>query len=117
MQEKYEEAMCLLAQMEKRAIMAESILEATLQYQSSQVRAQSPRTSTMDNPPQRPSQDSAQDFPTSKIGLLSRPFGFGWRDKSKGKPSNIEESVEEKTSNGGSQESHRDANGHQESQK
>lgn len=117
LKEKYEEAMCLLAQMEKRAIMAESILEATLQYQSSQVRAQSPRTSTMDNPPQRPSQDSAQDFPTSKIGLLSRPFGFGWRDKSKGKPSNIEESVEEKTSNGGSQESHRDANGHQESQK
>ena len=42
MQEKYEEAMSLFAQTEKRAIMAETMLEATLQYQSSQVKAQAP---------------------------------------------------------------------------
>lgn len=39
MQEKYEEAMSLLAQMENRAVMAETMLEATLQYQSSQLKA------------------------------------------------------------------------------
>jgi len=44
MQEKYEEAMASLGEMEKRAVMAESMLEATLQYQSGQVKAQpSPR--------------------------------------------------------------------------
>lgn len=42
MQEKYEEAMSALAQMEKRAVMAETMLEATLQYQSGQVKAQQP---------------------------------------------------------------------------
>ncbi|KAK1285710.1 hypothetical protein QJS10_CPB20g00739 [Acorus calamus] len=36
LQEKYEEAMSTLAQMEKRAVMAETMLEATLQYQSGQ---------------------------------------------------------------------------------
>lgn len=116
LQEKYEEAMSLLAQMEKRAIMAESMLEATLQYQSSQIKAQSPRTLSADNSVQRSNQDSAQDFPTRKIGLLSRPFVLGWRDKNKGKPSNVE-SVEEKASNGVSQQPHEDANGHQELEK
>ena len=42
MQEKYEEAMALLAQLEKRAVMAETMLEATIQYQSSQGKAQQP---------------------------------------------------------------------------
>lgn len=43
-QEKYEEATAALAEMEKRAVMAESMLEATLQYQSGQLKAQpSPR--------------------------------------------------------------------------
>lgn len=43
-QEKYEEATVALAEMEKRAVMAESMLEATLQYQSGQVKVQaSPR--------------------------------------------------------------------------
>jgi hypothetical protein len=41
-QEKYEEAMASLAQMENRAVMAETMLEATLQYQSSQQKALSP---------------------------------------------------------------------------
>lgn len=35
-QEKYEEAMGNIAEMEKRLVMAESMLEATLQYQSGQ---------------------------------------------------------------------------------
>lgn len=44
MQEKYEEAMTSIAEMEKRVVMAESMLEATLQYQSGQLKAQpSPR--------------------------------------------------------------------------
>lgn len=44
MQEKYEEAVASLAEMEKRVVMAESMLEATLQYQSGQLKAQpSPR--------------------------------------------------------------------------
>ncbi|XP_022984209.1 TBC1 domain family member 8B-like [Cucurbita maxima] len=98
LQEKYEEATVALAEMEKRAVMAESMLEATLQYQSGQLRAQpsprsvhsSPRSLPSDSS-LRSSQDSAQDFPTRKIGLLGRPFGFGWRDKNKGKPSNLED--------------------------
>lgn len=44
MQEKYEEATAALAEMEKRAVMAESMLKATLQYQSGQNKAlSSPR--------------------------------------------------------------------------
>lgn len=44
MQEKYEQALASLAEMEKRMVMAESMLEATLQYQSGQLKAQpSPR--------------------------------------------------------------------------
>ncbi|KAG0452406.1 hypothetical protein HPP92_025070 [Vanilla planifolia] len=76
MQEKYEEAMSLLTQMEERAVMAETMLEATLQYQSGQGKAmqqtpESPRTprSGLDSPVRR--------------GLLSIPFGLGWRDKNK----------------------------------
>jgi len=43
-QEKYEEATAALTEMEKRAVMAESMLEATLQYQHGQVKVlQSPR--------------------------------------------------------------------------
>jgi hypothetical protein len=41
-QEKYEEAMASLTQLEKRAVMAETMLEATIQYQSSQGKAQQP---------------------------------------------------------------------------
>lgn len=44
MQEKYEKAMASVAQMEKRVVMAESMLEATLQYESGQAKAiSSPR--------------------------------------------------------------------------
>lgn len=45
MQAKYEQAMGALSEMEKRAIMAETMLEATLQYQSGQVKAHQPFSS------------------------------------------------------------------------
>ncbi|XP_051120023.1 uncharacterized protein LOC127243855 [Andrographis paniculata] len=86
LQERYEEVTASLADMEKRAVMAESMLEATLQYQSGHGKAQpSPRSTQQSNP------DSSQEIPTRKIGLLSRPFGLGWRDKNKGKPANADE--------------------------
>uniref|UniRef100_A0A5B6ZZ85 Putative TBC1 domain family member 8B-like n=1 Tax=Davidia involucrata TaxID=16924 RepID=A0A5B6ZZ85_DAVIN len=89
LQEKYEKAMASLTQMEKRVVMAESMLEATLQYESGQVKTvSSPRSS-------RP--DSTQDLPTRKINLLS--FGLGWRDRNKGKPSNTEEPNDGKSAN------------------
>ncbi|CAI0442926.1 unnamed protein product [Linum tenue] len=75
LQEKYEEAMASLAEMEKRVVMAESMLEATLQYQSGQLKTvPSPRLLRSDS-----NQDPAQETPTRKSGL----FGLGWRDKSK----------------------------------
>lgn len=44
MQEKYEKAMASVAEMQKRVVMAESMLEATLQYESGQTKAlSSPR--------------------------------------------------------------------------
>ncbi|RDX76752.1 TBC1 domain family member 8B [Mucuna pruriens] len=80
LQEKYEEATAALAEMEKRAVMAESMLEATLQYQSGQVKVlQSPRSSQSESP-------VSTDIPARRISLLSRPFGLGWRDRNKGKP-------------------------------
>lgn len=39
MQEKYEAVLIALSQMEKRAVMAETMLEATKQYQAGQVKA------------------------------------------------------------------------------
>ncbi|CAL1387179.1 unnamed protein product [Linum trigynum] len=83
LQEKYEEAMASLAEMEKRVVMAESMLEATLQYQSGQLKtAPSPRGQNQEKLLRSDSnQDPAQETPTRKSGL----FGLGWRDKSKGK--------------------------------
>ncbi|CAK8571534.1 unnamed protein product [Lathyrus sativus] len=79
LQEKYEKATASIAEMQKRVVMAESMLEATLQYQSGQSKAQSsPRAGRVENP-------------SRKIGLLS--FGLGWRDRNKGKQ-NTEESTE-----------------------
>ncbi|KAF7848898.1 hypothetical protein BT93_L1466 [Corymbia citriodora subsp. variegata] len=94
LQEKYEEAMASLGEMEKRAVMAESMLEATLQYQSGQVKAQpSPRSLHSESSPRfSGNQESTQELPTRKISLLSRPFGLGWRDRNKqGKPANTDE--------------------------
>uniref|UniRef100_A0A0D9V7I3 Rab-GAP TBC domain-containing protein n=1 Tax=Leersia perrieri TaxID=77586 RepID=A0A0D9V7I3_9ORYZ len=98
LQEKYEEAMASLAQMENRAVMAETMLEATLQYQSSQQKAQlpspspSPRTPTRDASPSQVNQDSSQEFQPRRISLLA-PFSLGWRDKNKGKQNISDEST------------------------
>eukprot|EP00262_Sarcandra_glabra_P000464 TRINITY_DN10545_c0_g1_i1.p1 TRINITY_DN10545_c0_g1~~TRINITY_DN10545_c0_g1_i1.p1 ORF type:complete len:281 (+),score=69.43 TRINITY_DN10545_c0_g1_i1:112-843(+) len=114
LQEKYEEAMASLAQMENRAVMAETMLEATIQYQSSHSKTQppspSPRAALPDSSP-------SQDPPTRKMGLLSRPFGLGWRDKNKGKPNHVEELIDGKLSNAEGQSPatvQKETNGHQE---
>ncbi|KAL5228377.1 hypothetical protein ABZP36_016642 [Zizania latifolia] len=104
LQEKYEEAVASLAQMENRAVMAETMLEATLQYQSSQQKAQlpspspSPRTLTRDASPSQANQDSSQEFQPRRISLLA-PFSLGWRDKNKGKQNTPNESTYGKLSN------------------
>ncbi|KAL2323307.1 hypothetical protein Fmac_027686 [Flemingia macrophylla] len=90
LQEKYEKAMQSVAEMQKRVVMAESMLEATLQYESGQSKAlSSPRAGRGQSP--------RSENPSRKIGLLS--FGLGWRDKNKGK-SNAEESSESVHNNG-----------------
>ncbi|XP_062003312.1 uncharacterized protein LOC133720852 isoform X1 [Rosa rugosa] len=71
LQEKYDKAMSSLTEMEKRVKVAESMLEATLQYESGQAKALSPRSLP----------GSTQGNPTRKIPLLS--FGLGWRDRIK----------------------------------
>ncbi|KAL0403449.1 UNVERIFIED_CONTAM: TBC1 domain family member 9B [Sesamum radiatum] len=84
LQEKYKGTTAALAEMEKRAVMAESMLEATLQYQSGQNKAlSSPRS------PQQSNQDPSQETPTRKISLLSRPFGLGWGERNKKKTRKI----------------------------
>ncbi|KAJ1286101.1 hypothetical protein BS78_03G327500 [Paspalum vaginatum] len=104
LQEKYEEAMSSLAQMENRAVMAETMLEATLQYQSSQQKAQlpspspSPRTPTREASPGQGNQDSSQEFQPRRISLLA-PFSLGWRDKNKGKQNVPDESTNGKLNN------------------
>ncbi|CAN6295510.1 unnamed protein product [Urochloa humidicola] len=91
LQEKYEEAMAALSQMEKRAVMAETMLEATKQYQAGQVKANqsfnssSPRA---DHVPGKTNQEPNQDAPNRRMGLLSR--GLGWLDKSKARQNSTE---------------------------
>ncbi|PKU68200.1 hypothetical protein MA16_Dca012869 [Dendrobium catenatum] len=94
LQEKYEEAMNELAQMEKRAVMAETLLEATVQYQSDQVKAQQQKLHSPRTP--RTCEDSL-----ARRGLLSRPFGLGWLHKNKSKPNDAEDSKELKLPNNG----------------
>lgn len=89
LQEKCEKAVASLAQMEKRAVMAETMLEATVQYEHGQVRAvSSPRSVRPESP---------REVPARKIGLLS--FGLGWRDRNKGRPTE-EPSQSKSTSEG-----------------
>ncbi|MCD7450026.1 hypothetical protein HAX54_003082 [Datura stramonium] len=108
LQEKYEEAIASLAEMEKRVVMAESMLEATLQYQSGQEKVlPSPRSTQQVSSPVGSNQESSLEIPARKISLLSRPFGLGWRDSSKGKPA--EEINDTKTVN----EEQKKMNGHQ----
>ncbi|KAE9619480.1 hypothetical protein Lal_00012909 [Lupinus albus] len=67
LQEKYDNAVASIAEMQKRVVVAESVLEATLQYESGQSKALS----------------SPRAAPAKKTGLLN--FGLGWRDRNKGK--------------------------------
>ena len=107
LQEKYEEAIASLAEKEKRVVMAESMLEATLQYQSGQEKVlPSPRSTSQVSPPVGGNQQSSLEIPARKISLLSRPFGLGWRDNSKGKP--VEEVNDTITVN----EEQKEMNGH-----
>ncbi|KAE8099504.1 hypothetical protein FH972_017482 [Carpinus fangiana] len=93
LQEKYEKAMASLAETEKKVVIAESMLEATLQYESGQSKA-------LSSPGyMRILSTSRNDNSTRKMGLLS--FGLGWRDKNKGKTTKIEESNESKSTNEG----------------
>ncbi|KAF3433818.1 hypothetical protein FNV43_RR24921 [Rhamnella rubrinervis] len=115
LQEKYEEATAALAEMEKRVVMAESMLEATLQYQSGQLKAQPSPRSNPDSP-MRSNQEATQELPTRKVGLLTRPFGLGWRDRNKGKPINVEETNDGKSTTQGvgpTSTDQKDTNGHQ----
>ncbi|KAK7345621.1 hypothetical protein VNO77_16228 [Canavalia gladiata] len=90
LQEKYDKAMQSITDMKKRVVMAESMLEATLQYESGQSKAlSSPRAGRLSSP--------SSENPSRKIGLLS--FGLGWRDKNKGKP-NAEDSSDSLHGNG-----------------
>ncbi|GMI87054.1 hypothetical protein like AT3G55020 [Hibiscus trionum] len=101
LQEKYEDAIASLAEMEKRVVMAESMLEATLQYQSGQSKVQpSPRSSHPDSQA-RSNQEPQQEIPARRISLLSRPFGLGWRDKNKGRPDNVDNPNDGKPSSEG----------------
>ncbi|WOG88078.1 hypothetical protein DCAR_0207311 [Daucus carota subsp. sativus] len=115
LQEKLEATTASLAEMEKRVVMAESMLEATLQYQSGQNKAQPSPRSVQDSSAVRSSQEALQEFPTRKISLLSRPFNLGWREKNKEKPANVEESAEDKSANDKENPSSQqlDTNGHQ----
>ncbi|KAM0923888.1 hypothetical protein ACQ4PT_005232 [Festuca glaucescens] len=88
LQEKYEEAMASFVQMENRAVMAETMLEATLQYQSSQQKAFSPLPS-----PRESVQD--EEMQPKRINLLG-PFSLSWRDKSKGKQNNTSDCTDAK---------------------
>uniref|UniRef100_A0A0D9VSP4 Rab-GAP TBC domain-containing protein n=1 Tax=Leersia perrieri TaxID=77586 RepID=A0A0D9VSP4_9ORYZ len=94
LQEKYDTAMAALSQMEKRAVMAETMLEATKQYQAGQFKANqsfNPSPPHAAHQPGKPNQDPPnQDAPNRRLGLLSR--GLGWLEKSKGKPSSTETS-------------------------
>ncbi|XP_021739672.1 TBC1 domain family member 8B-like isoform X2 [Chenopodium quinoa] len=97
LQEKYDKVIASLAEMEKRVVMAESMLEATLQYQSGQMKVQpSPRSVQNNSSPAQSNMEPSIDVPPRKISLLARPFGLGWRDKNKGKPANTEESSDNK---------------------
>ncbi|KAL4560558.1 hypothetical protein LXL04_032711 [Taraxacum kok-saghyz] len=99
LERKYEEAVYTLAQMEKRVVMAESTLEATMQYNSGQVKAVQP-TGLI-----RPESNTAGRRP----GILS--FGLGWRDRNKGK------AVDEGKSSNEVVDGKYETNGHQEPEK
>ncbi|KAF6150566.1 hypothetical protein GIB67_030367 [Kingdonia uniflora] len=90
LQGKYDDVLASIALMEKRVVMAESMLEATLHYQSAQVKAQeSPRSPRVETSPIRVNQEIEQDLPTKKFSLLSKSFGLGHRDSLMDNPSTV----------------------------
>ncbi|CAL0300451.1 unnamed protein product [Lupinus luteus] len=107
-QEKYDEAAVLLAEMENRAVIAESLLEATLQYQSGQVKLQAnPRSSRPGSPALKNKQEPTTDVPTKRIGLLL----LGWRNRNKGKPTGEEPTMEKPMVEAQSTTNQQDGNG------
>ncbi|KAI3696780.1 hypothetical protein L6452_29315 [Arctium lappa] len=115
LEEKYEKAMSSLAQMEKRVVMAESMLEATLQYNSGQIKALSPGQSRPESPKDNNSSSSNSNnnsnTASKRTGILS--FGLGWRDRNKAKPPHAVEPSESKTTNEAA-DAKAEINGHQE---
>ncbi|XP_021304801.1 rab GTPase-activating protein 1 isoform X2 [Sorghum bicolor] len=95
LQEKYEAAMAALSQMEKRAVMAETMLEATKHYQAGQVKANQSFTSSSpraDHVPGKVDQEPNQDAPNRRIGISLLSRGLGWLDKNKGRQNSTETS-------------------------
>ncbi|KAK8611104.1 hypothetical protein V6N13_131167 [Hibiscus sabdariffa] len=88
LQVKYTDAITKLAEMEKRAVLAESMLEATLQYQKSKPQLSLPPRSSKPDSLLCKNKELQQEKPSSNINLLARPFVLNWRDSIKGKMSN-----------------------------
>ncbi|KAL4323423.1 hypothetical protein GQ457_11G009060 [Hibiscus cannabinus] len=88
LQVKYADAITKLAEMEKRAVLAESMLEATLQYQKSKPQLSLPPRSSKPDSLLCKNKELQQEKPSSNINLLVRPFVLNWRDSIKGKMSN-----------------------------
>ncbi|KAK8315584.1 hypothetical protein V6Z12_D01G252300 [Gossypium hirsutum] len=88
LQEKYEKALASNAEMQKRVVMAESMLEATLQYESGQAKPQT-------------SQTQRANSGRKGGGILS--FGLGLRDKIKG-IHNVEEPTDGKSNQSATEE-------------
>ncbi|CAO2826206.1 unnamed protein product [Amaranthus hypochondriacus] len=66
LQEKYDKAVFALAEMEKRVVMAESMLEATLQYQSGQMKTQPSPRSVHNSSPVQSNTEPSTDLPVKK---------------------------------------------------
>ncbi|GKD48857.1 hypothetical protein Tco_1277833, partial [Tanacetum coccineum] len=82
--EKYEVAAALLAEMEKKAVMAQTMLEATMQYSLAKTKGKpSLRFSNQDSSAIRTRQELTQEIPARDISLLCTPFGLDWGDRNK----------------------------------
>ncbi|CAM6056598.1 unnamed protein product [Sphagnum tenellum] len=77
-----------LAAMEKRAVMAESMLEATLNSESGWVRRSAPgKVEGAGEVPSNVSDDSSAG--ARRQSFFGRPFSLSWREKSKGWPNTV----------------------------
>ncbi|XP_038993103.1 EVI5-like protein isoform X2 [Hibiscus syriacus] len=93
LQGKYDEAVGKLAQLEKRVVMAESMLKATFKAQPPLY----PRSSQPGLPP-RKNKELQQEIPSSSIDLFVRPLVLNWHDRIKAKISNTDEPNDGKSS-------------------